>query len=47
MRKEAKRKIELGRIPLPQKTGGPQGSPKGNKGYNRKKQKEFYRRQGW
>ncbi len=29
-------KPKLGRIPLPPKTGGPQTSKKGKKGYNRK-----------
>ena len=27
---------KLGRIPLPPRKGGPQGSKKGKKGYNRK-----------
>ncbi len=35
-----KQKKYLGRIPLPRKSGGPQGSKKGKKGYNRRKDKK-------
>lgn len=39
-KKPKKQKIILGRIPLPRNTGGAQGTKKGKKGYDRKKDKE-------
>ena len=36
---------KLGRIPLPRKTGGPQTTKKGKKGYNRKREKGRLRKE--
>ncbi len=38
-RRRQKRRIKV-RLPLPQKSGGPMGTPKGKKGYDRKREKE-------
>lgn len=35
----------LGRIPLPRQTGGAQGSKKGKKGYNRKREKSAFKKE--
>lgn len=35
----------LGRIPLPRQKGGAQGTKKGKKGYNRKREKQKFRKE--
>jgi len=44
-RRRQKRRIKV-RLPLPKKSGGPMGTPKGKKGYDRKREKEEVEQEG-
>lgn len=43
-REKRKNPIARMRIPLPRQTGGPQGTPKGKRGYDRKQAKKELRK---
>ena len=46
MKMKGKKKLLAGvRIPLPQQLGGPQSSKKGARGYDRKREKQEFRRE--